>query len=152
MENSVGTLGREAAISELGTHYAALARAQRRLRGRDAMQPGRLTAPQVSLLRPLVDNGPMPSGQLAEAAGLTPATATHMLDQLAVAGIVERVRRADDRRVVTTELTQEGAKKLAERLAEMAQAWEEALSGFDAAELDSACDVVEAICSFVDGL
>jgi DNA-binding MarR family transcriptional regulator len=152
MENSVDAPDRVAALAQLGEHYAALARAQRRLRGRDAMQPGRLTAPQVNLLRPLAVNGPMASGQLAEAAGLTPATATHMLDQLAVVGIVERVRRTDDRRVVDTELTQQGKRALNERIAEMEQAWSDALEGFEAAELESATGVLEAICRFVDGL
>ena len=90
MEFSVTATEREVALQRLGEAYSGLARAQRRLRGRDAMQPGRLTAPQVNLLGPLAEAGEMSSGQMAEAAGLTPATTTHMLDQLAVAGVVER--------------------------------------------------------------
>ncbi len=132
--------------------YSGLARAQRRLRGRDAMQPGRLTAPQVNLLRPLAEHGPMSSGQLAEAAGLTPATTTHMLDQLAVAGVVERTRQEHDRRVVITALTDHGAKLLDDRVDEMRTAWAEALGSFDAEELEKAADVLEAICRFTDDL
>lgn len=116
------------------------------------MQPGRLTAPQVNLLRPLADHGPMSSGQLAEAAGLTPATTTHMLDQLAVAGIVERTRQKQDRRVVVTRLTEHGEKLLAARVDEMVEAWAAALGNFDAQELETASDVLAAICRFVDDL
>lgn len=116
------------------------------------MQPGRLTAPQVSLLTPLADNGPMSSGQLAEAAGLTPATTTHMLDQLAVAGVVERTRQTDDRRVVITALTEQGEQMLAGRIEEMKVSWAEALGAFSAEELDTANEVMAAICRFVDDL
>ncbi len=152
MENSVTAVDREAALDRVGEMYSGLARAQRRLRGRDAMQPGRLTAPQVNLLRPLAENGPMSSGQLAEAAGLTPATTTHMLDQLAVAGVVERTRQEHDRRVVITSLTDHGAKLLDDRVEEMRRAWALALGGFEADELEKAADVLEAICRFTDDL
>ena len=146
------TADKEAALRELGEAYSGVARAQRRLRGRDAMQPGRLTAPQVNLLRPLASNGPMSSGQLAEAAGLTPATTTHMLDQLAVAGVVERKRQEDDKRVVITSLTDTGIKMLTERTAEMTVAWDRELEGFNAEELQHASAVIKAICAFVDDL
>lgn len=152
MENSVNAAQREAALTKLGTAYTGVARAQRRLRGRDAMQPGRLTAPQVNLLQPLAEAGPMSSGQLAEAAGLTPATTTHMLDQLAVAGVVERKRQENDKRVVITRLTDEGERLLSERVAEIGLAWAAALEGFDAEHLDNAADVIAAICKFVDNL
>lgn len=116
------------------------------------MQPGRLTAPQVNLLRPLAEDGPMSSGQLAEAAGLTPATTTHMLDQLALAGVVERTRQEHDRRVVITALTDHGAKLLDDRVGEMRRAWAVALGGFEAEELEKAADVLEAIGRFTDDL
>ncbi len=116
------------------------------------MQPGRLTAPQVNLLQPLAEDGPMSSGQLAEAAGLTPATTTHMLDQLAVAGVVERRRQEDDKRVVITSLTAEGSRMLSERVDEMQLAWAGALDGFDATELENASEVLGAVCRFVDDL
>ena len=144
--------GRDAAVIRLGEGYGQLARAQRRLRGRDAMQPGRLSAPQVNLLRPLAENGPMSSGLLAEAAGLTPATTTHMLDQLAVAGVVERKRNEADRRVVITRLTEEGERLLQERTGEILVAWTAAIEGFNEEELELAADALEAICKFVDQL
>lgn len=152
MENLVIMDERKSALDRLGAAYGDLARAQRRLRGRDAMQPGRLTAPQISLLQPLALNGPMPSGKLAEAAGLTAATTTHMLDQLAVAGVVERVRQDHDKRVVITSLTEQGERMFAERSQSMAVSWAAALEQFDAEQLDTASEVFEAVCRFVDDL
>jgi DNA-binding MarR family transcriptional regulator len=152
VENSVTEASKEAALRQVGAAYQGVARAQRRLRGRDAMQPGRLTAPQVNLLGPLAENGPMSSGQLAEAAGLTPATTTHMLDQLAVAGVVERKRQEDDKRVVITSLTDSGVEMLDLRLEEMRNAWDGELERFNAEELEHAAEVILAICAFVDDL
>lgn len=151
MENSVVSDQRDAALQSFGEAYQHVARAQRRLRGRDAMQPGRLTAPQVNLLLPLLD-GPMSSGSLAEAAGLTPATTTHMLDQLAVSGTVQRQRRTDDKRVVVTSLTDGGRAMLEDRQAEMRQAWDAALADLSVEELDQAAKAMEAVCRFLDDL
>lgn len=147
-----GTDPRTLALEGLGAAYQQVARSQRRLRGRDAMQPGRLTAPQVNLLQPLLLEGPMSSGQLAEAAGLTPATTTHMLDQLAVSGVVERERQQDDKRVVITRLTDEGQEMLESRLVEMRQAWDAALEHLSNEELENATRAIEAVCRFVDDL
>ena len=47
------------------------------------------------------------------AAGSTAATTTHMLDQLAAIGIVERERSESDRRVVVSQLTVHGKELLA---------------------------------------
>lgn len=152
VENSVTAVDKESALRKLGDAYTGVARAQRRLRGRDAMQPGRLTAPQVNLLGPLAENGPMSSGQLAEAAGLTPATTTHMLDQLAVASVVERKRQEDDKRVVITSLTDTGIEMLTSRTDEMRIAWDKELEGFNAEQLEHAAEVIQAICAFVDDL
>ena len=53
----------------------------------------------------------MPSGELACAAPTSrPATVTEMLDGLAAAGLVARVRSEQDRRVVLTSLTERGAR------------------------------------------
>lgn len=146
------TTNREEVLAELGKVYGDLARAQRRLRGRDATQPGRLTAPQVNLLLPLLAEGPMSSGHLAEAAGLTAATTTHMLDQLAVAGVVERNRLEDDKRVVITGLTEEGRAMVDQRRSEMNAAWAGAFDQIDSEALEQATEVLEAICRFVDDL
>lgn len=152
MENSVVTDERVAALKEFGDAYRGVARAQRRLRGRDAMRSGELSAPQMNLLLPLDEVGPMSSGQLAEAAGLTAATTTHMLDQLAATGIVERERSENDRRVVVSQLTSHGKELLNRRRDQMNSAWFEALKELSADELKIATEAFERVTEFVDDL
>lgn len=51
-------------------------------------------------------DGPMSAGQLAEAAGLTSAAMTTLLDRLEAKGFVRRERATTDRRKVLVEMTQ----------------------------------------------
>ena len=151
VENLVAAEARPA-LQDLADAYQEVARAQRRLRGRDAMKSGTVSAPQLNLLLPLAETARMSSGQLAEAAGLTPATTTHMLDQLAAAGIVERERSETDRRVVYSKLTEHGAKVLEERRRQMIAAWDDQLSDLDDEELAIAAKVLRRITKFTDQL
>lgn len=152
MENSVEVDARAVALGEFGVAYHNVARAQRRLRGRDAMRIGEISAPQMNLLLPLAEEGSMSSGQLAEAAGLTPATTTHMLDQLAAAGIVERERSEADRRVVVSRLTEMGAELLERRRSQMVVAWNESLKDLSVDELKIATVALQRVTEFVDEL
>jgi DNA-binding MarR family transcriptional regulator len=152
MENSVVTDERVAALEEFGKAYRDVARAQRRLRGRDAMRSGELSAPQMNLLLPLDEQGAMSSGQLAEAAGLTAATTTHMLDQLAAIGIVERERSESDRRVVVSQLTVHGKELLDRRRDQMNVAWFEALKNLSVDDLKVATVAFHRVTEFVDDL
>ncbi len=55
--------------------------------------------------------GAMSAGQLAEAAGLSPAAMTTLIDRLEQKGYVRRVRDAADRRRVLVELTDQARKQ-----------------------------------------
>ena len=97
------------------------------------------------LLGELLDRGPLPAGELAGAAGLSPASVSQMLDHLAADGQVERVRSAADRRVVVTKLTRRGRRRIEARRKLWAARWEEALAGIDDGELKVAAEVLERI-------
>jgi DNA-binding MarR family transcriptional regulator len=91
-------------------------RAGRRARGRlhldDAGDVG-LSLSQYYLLEPLAGaDGPLCLGELALAAGVSAPTATRMLDGLVRDGLVERSRRADDRRLVAVALTGAGRERV----------------------------------------
>jgi DNA-binding MarR family transcriptional regulator len=152
MENSVAMDTRATALRDFGDAYRDVARAQRRLRGRDAMRSGEISAPQMNLLLPLAEVGSMSSGQLAEAAGLTPATTTHMLDQLAAAGVVERERSESDRRVVVSRLTDLGKELLERRRDQMILAWNAAMQELTEDELRIATRALNRVTEFVDEL
>lgn len=84
----------------------------RRARGRAAAEPGALTSSQFHLLDALERGTASRVSDLAEAAGITPPTATRMLDLLERQCVIERSRRSDDRRVVSVTLTDVGRERV----------------------------------------
>jgi len=92
------------------------ARSVRRTRGTGATTASAgLTLSQYGLLLPLLDQGETRVRDLADAAGVTPATATNILDALERRGLVGRDRSARDRRTVTVTLTSDGRAALKAR-------------------------------------
>lgn len=104
------------------------------------------------MLGALSREGELSAGALAAEAGITPATVTQMVDTLSAAGLVERSRSERDRRVVTIRLTEEGRRRHARKEVELLDKWREALSGFDAAELEAAAGVVARLGAYLDEL
>src|SRR5829696_8656612 len=91
-------------------------RAARRARARLRPGEGPLSISQYHLLEPLLDaDGPHAAGELAVAAGVTPPTATRMLDALERAGLVRRARAEHDRRCVHVALTPEGGQAVRDK-------------------------------------
>jgi DNA-binding MarR family transcriptional regulator len=137
---------REESLAQLGQSFRHAYRSLRRLRGRDThLLPGDLSHAQCELLSDLYDRGPLPAGELAAAAGLSPASVSQMLDHLAAEGQVERDRSETDRRVVLTKLSRRGRRQIETRRAKWGERWEQALEGVDAEELRIASEVLERI-------
>jgi DNA-binding MarR family transcriptional regulator len=133
----------EAQLLDLGQAFRRLFRSLRRLRGRDTHLLGsEVSHAQFELLIELYDRGPLPAGELAVAAELTPATVTQMLDHLAEGGNVERARSESDRRVVVSKLTSRGRRKVRDKRAVWHGRWEQALADVDAEELRIATHVL----------
>jgi DNA-binding MarR family transcriptional regulator len=133
-------------LLELGTVFGRVARALKRMRGRDTHLLGsELSHAQFELLGELYERGELPAGELAAAARLAPGTVTQMLDHLADCGHVERVRSEIDRRVVVTRLTAQGRGKIEAKREAWRERWEEALDGFDSSELQAATRVLERL-------
>jgi DNA-binding MarR family transcriptional regulator len=138
--------------TELGTAFKRLMGAVRRLRGRETRHHQGLSDAQYSLLFGLREHDQLPSRELACLADLSPATATEMLDGLAAAGLVTRVRSDEDRRVVLTSLTERGHALLEERHAQFAPRWDAALAGFSDDELRTATRVLDRLHGLFDEL
>src|SRR6201995_4125440 len=130
------------AAQELGRAFKSCLSAVRRLRGRENRAHGELSDAQYGLLFSLVDHEALPSSELACLANLSPATATGMLDGLAAAGLVSRVRSERDRRVVLTSLTKHGRALVDARHAEFAPRFAAALAEFSDEELRTAAAVL----------
>jgi MarR family transcriptional regulator, organic hydroperoxide resistance regulator len=137
---------RAAELTELGDAFRRVFRNLSRLRGRDTHLGGsELSHAQFELLIELHDRGPLPAGELAAAARLTPATVTQMLDHLAEGGHVERVRSETDRRVVVSRLTAQGRGKIEAKRKAWRGRWEAALEGVNTEDLRAATCVLERL-------
>jgi MarR family transcriptional regulator, organic hydroperoxide resistance regulator len=130
-------------LVELGNAFRRVLRSLSRLRGRDThLGAGDLSHAQFELLIELHEQGELSAGQLAEAARLTPATVTQMLDHLAACGHVERARSETDRRVVVSRLTPQGRSKIEAKRALWKSRWEQVLADVDIEELRAATRVL----------
>jgi DNA-binding MarR family transcriptional regulator len=139
--------------NELRRALAELFAAQRRLRGRDALQKTGITHAQMHLLRVLTEQDEeLSASRLAASADLTATSVTQMVDGLESQGLVGRVRSAADRRVVFIRLTPAGREAVEEHLAVYDQRTKELLSDMSADELVNAAAVLRRIASMLDGL
>ncbi len=137
---------REQRLLELGTAFRSMFRALNRVRGRDTHLGGvDLSHAQFQLLLELDERGELSVGELAEAAQLAPATVTQMLDHLAGAGHIERLRSDSDRRVVVTRLTAQGASRVQAKRAAWKERWQAALEGLDDGQLGAATEVLSRL-------
>jgi DNA-binding MarR family transcriptional regulator len=93
------------------TAFDAFTQAVRRARGAAAANGG-LTLSQYGLLEGLINRRAARVQELAGNAGITPSTATRILDALERRGVVRRARSLDDRRAVAVSLTDLGRELL----------------------------------------
>jgi MarR family transcriptional regulator, organic hydroperoxide resistance regulator len=138
------------AAQALGQSLKGCMSALRRLRGRENRSHGELSDAQYGLLFSLVDHVALPTSELAGLANLSPATATGMLDGLAAAGLVSRVRSERDRRVVLTSLTEHGRALVDARHAQFAPRFAAALAEFSDDELRTAATVFDRLGTMFD--
>ena len=93
--------------------FDAFARAVRRARGAPPIDASKaLTLSQFALLEVLSARGHARVAELAEEAGVTPPTATRILDALERREVIRRERAPEDRRAVTVTLTDGGRELL----------------------------------------
>ncbi|GAA4547386.1 MarR family winged helix-turn-helix transcriptional regulator [Amycolatopsis samaneae] len=77
---------------------------------RSVAAAGELTLPQFRLLVVLHTRGPLKHAVLADQLGVTPSTASRMVDRLVAVGMVERLSSPTSRREIVLELTREGGR------------------------------------------
>ncbi|HEX8065200.1 MAG TPA: MarR family transcriptional regulator [Thermoleophilaceae bacterium] len=144
--------GKAQAMEALAQSFKGATAAMRRLRGRDTHRPGALSHAQYQVLFELLRRGELPAGGLATVADVSPASMTQMLDRLADAGLVERVRSESDRRVVGARLTESGREACEERRAALEPLWREMLADFTAKELHTTAAVLDRLTELYERL
>ena len=121
-------------------------------RARDAPTRSSSATRSTALLFGLAGMCERSARELADHADLTPATVAQMLEHLEAAGLVERTRSEDDRRVVLSTLTERGASVVAERQAQMEPRWQAALAEFSDRDLAAAARVLDRLADLFDSL
>jgi DNA-binding MarR family transcriptional regulator len=144
--------GPRASIEQLRRTLSAMSAAERRLRSRDHSRPGELTHAQIRSIAALGRNREMTVGQLAKSAELKPATVTVTLDHLEAAGIVQRHRSTEDRRVCNVALTPKGWEILERQLGIWQALWEQRLADVSDQELQTAMRVIEQVTEIYDSV
>ncbi len=141
----------EAAV-QLGRSFKGAIAAMRRMRGREMHCAGELSDAQYGLLFGLRDHEALSARELAFQADVSAATATEMLDGLAAAGLVSRVRSEADRRVVLTSLTDRGRELVQARQARYEPRWRAAIAEFSDEELLRTAAVLDRLAEMFDEL
>ena len=104
-----------------------------------------LSAPRLSLLSVLVFGGPAATSRLASAEQISVPAVTKLVDGLERAGLAERRRSADDRRVVLVAATGSGRALLERGRAARVAAIVELLEGLSRAELTTLDEAVALV-------
>jgi DNA-binding MarR family transcriptional regulator len=137
-------------LTQVGESFKAAMGAVRRLRGREARHPDKLSYAQYSLLFGLADEPQLSASRLAYVADLAPATVTEMLDHLETDGLVQRTRSDRDKRVVLVSLTRRGKTLVQRRRAHLERRWREELADFDDEQLRNASAVLDRLAELFD--
>jgi DNA-binding MarR family transcriptional regulator len=137
---------------QLGLAFKAAMAAVRRLRGRETHRPGALSNAQYGLLFSLSFQAEMSARDLAEAATLSPATVTQMLEGLEAHGLVKRLRSAEDKRVVLTALSDRGREVVEKHRAQVEPRWRASLAEFTPEQLATAAAVLTRLARHFDEL
>ncbi len=133
--------------------FDALAQAIRRARGANA-QPSDdlLTFSQYALLQSLDGSATARVSDLAGAAGVSPSTATRILDALERRAIVRRHRSPEDRRGVTVSLTDHGRRTLDRQVAWMRGRQQAFYDGLPDGERAWVADLLIRLAGLIDEL
>jgi len=134
----------------LGIAFKRAMAAVRRLRGRETQRLEQISFAQYGLLFGLAGARELSARELADHADLSPATVAQMLEHLETAGLVTRTRSEQDRRIVLSSLTEQGAELVARRHRQMEPRWQAALSEFTDDELDAAARVLDRLADYFD--
>jgi DNA-binding MarR family transcriptional regulator len=132
--------------------FDTLAQAIRRARGAAAQQAGQLSFSQFSLLQPLAVADAARVSDLAAGAGISPSTATRILDALERRELVCRTRSAEDRRGVTVTLTGEGRRVLARQIEWMLARRHAFYAALPDAEQELVSDLLVRLAGLIDEL
>lgn len=144
--------GTTVGLDQLADAFEDVFAAQRRLRGRDAIDADGVSFAQLRLLRALVRDGPMPATRLAEAVAITPSTATQMVEALERRKLVRRTHSKTDRRVVTVDVTEDGRRRSEARRSANRAVFARMFAEVPSNELATGVEILRRYADYLDSL
>lgn len=111
------------------------------------LEPLDITAAQYVILVTLSDHDVTSASGLCRGVSYDPGAMTRMIDRLEKKGLVRRVRRADDRRKVDLELTDEGKAVRPKLIAAVVKVLNHRLRGFSKAEVEQFAEFLRRMAS-----
>lgn len=138
-------------VEDFLVSFDAFAQAVRRARGAQAQNEA-LTLSQYALLQALAGRESARVQELATEAGITPSTATRILDALERRAVVCRSRSPEDRRGVTVALTDAGRDALDGQHAWLRGRQRAFYDGLPASERELAPDLLVRLAALIDEL
>jgi MarR family transcriptional regulator, organic hydroperoxide resistance regulator len=109
------------------------------------MRDSGMTPQQYWLLRHLRQAGPLGTGELAQALGITTGSATVACKRLERAGLLTRARQTEDERVVQVALTEQGRAQIDSLRQRKREALAEWLNVLDQREQEELQDMIDRL-------
>ncbi len=108
-----------------------------------------LTLSHIKVLKLLGFKKGLKMKDISDILSIAPGGATYIIDNLIKAGLVERYRLDEDRRIVYIRLTEEGHKKLDDLRDAKRHAWEQILEDVPSEELEELLNGMKIVKKFV---
>lgn len=113
----------------------------------EALKPSGLTPAQFNVLRILRGSRPkgLPAGVIAERMVNHDPDLTRLLDRLEAAGLVEKSRDGEDRRVVMARITEKGLRLVKQASDSVHRAVQAPMKSLSASKLETLADLLETV-------
>lgn len=117
----------------------------------DFLSKSNITSAQMIMLVSIHDYGQCKLKTLAKARGISPPTATGLIDRLARAGYVKREPAPDDRRAILVLLTKKGENLVQNFLSTVRSRWKKILVHLSSEEQEQYLNILKKIVSVLSG-
>ncbi len=117
----------------------------------DFLSKSNITSAQMIMLVSIHDHGQCKLKTLARERGISPPTATVLIDRLVRAGYVKRGTSPEDRRVIMASLTKKGEKSVQDFLDNVRNRWKKILTHLTSKEQEQYLNILKKVVSVLSG-
>lgn len=117
----------------------------------DFLSKSNITSAQMIMLISIHDHGQCKLKTLAKERGISPPTATVLIDKLVRAGYAKRETSPEDRRVVMASLTKKGERNVQDFLSTVRNRWEKILIHLTSKEQQQYLNILKKVVAVLSG-